>query len=98
MAVPDSLARKIDLFAGRGRLFQSEYDLFSETSWIAVLLGQGITPRRHDPLVDSLPEAALVERLRRLSGLIGQTAKALPDHAAFIARYCASDSVPKVPA
>ncbi len=98
MEVPDSLARKIDLFARRGRLFQSDYDLFSETSWIAVLLGQGIMPRGHDPLVDSLPEAALVERLRRLSGLIGQTAKALPDHAAFIARYCAADRAAKVPA
>ncbi len=90
MAIPDSLQRKIDLFAGRGRLFQSDYDLFAEPSWIAVLLGQGIVPRQYDALVDSLPETALVERLRRLSALIGQTAQAMPDHAAFIARYCAA--------
>jgi tryptophan halogenase len=88
MEIPDSLARKIDLFAGRGRLFQSDYDLFAEPSWIAVLLGQGVIPRQYDALVDTLPEAALVQRLRRMSALIGQTAQAMPGHAAFIARYC----------
>ncbi|MDR7116171.1 tryptophan 7-halogenase [Caulobacter sp. BE254] len=98
MTIPDSLQRKIDLFAGRGRLFQSDYDLFAEPSWIAVLLGQGIVPRQYDALVDSLPEAALVQRLRRLSALIGQTSQAMPDHAAFIARYCAAETAAGVPA
>jgi tryptophan halogenase len=98
MDVPDSLQRKIDLFAGRGRLFQSDYDLFGEASWIAVLLGQGITPRQHDVLVDSLPDDLIVQRLKRMSALIGQTAAALPSHEAFIARYCAADAAPKVPA
>jgi tryptophan halogenase len=91
MEIPDSLARKIDLFAGRGRLFQSDYDLFAEPSWIAVLMGQGVIPRQYDALVDSLPEAALVQRLRRMSALIGQTAQGMPSHEAFIARYCAAD-------
>jgi tryptophan halogenase len=91
MEIPDSLARKIDLFASRGRIFQSDYDLFAEPSWIAVLLGQGIVPRQYDALVDALPAAALVHRLKRMADLIGQTAQAMPDHQAFIARYCAAD-------
>ncbi|CAN5123786.1 tryptophan 7-halogenase [soil metagenome] len=98
MEIPESLRRKIDLFAGRGRLFQSDYDLFAEPSWIAVLLGQGIVPRQYDALVDSLPDAAVVQRLQRMSALIGQTAAALPSHQAFIARYCAADATPKVSA
>jgi len=28
-----------------------------------------------------------------MSALIGQTAQAMPDHAAFIARYCAAEAV-----
>jgi tryptophan halogenase len=63
-----------------------------------VLLGQGIVPRQYDALVDSLPEAALVQRLQRLSALICQTAQAMPDHAAFIARYCAAETASGVPA
>uniref|UniRef100_B0T4L7 Tryptophan halogenase n=1 Tax=Caulobacter sp. (strain K31) TaxID=366602 RepID=B0T4L7_CAUSK len=98
MDIPESLRRKIELFAGRGRLFQSDYDLFAEPSWIAVLMGQGITPRQYDPLVDALPEPALVQRLQRMSDLIGQTAQAMPSHQAFIARYCAADAVANIPA
>ncbi|PHY22635.1 tryptophan halogenase family protein [Caulobacter sp. BP25] len=90
MAIPQSLQHKIELFAASGRLFVSDYDLFAEASWIAVLLGQGVVPRRHDPLVDALETDALKAQLSRLAGLIRQTAEALPPHEAFIARYCAA--------
>jgi len=93
MAIPETLQRKIDLFAASGRLFGSDYDLFADANWIAVLLGQGIMPRRHDPLADALPDPMLKAQLARLSSIIGQTAQALPTHDAFIARYCASETV-----
>jgi tryptophan halogenase len=90
MDIPETLQRKIDLFAASGRLFPSDLDLFAEPSWIAVLLGQGVMPRRHDPLVDAFDEAFLKGQLSRLAGLIRQTAQALPTHEQFIARYCAA--------
>jgi tryptophan halogenase len=90
MEVPETLQRKIDLFAARGRLFQSDYDLFAEPSWIAVLLGQNIRPRNYDPLVDTLDEEMVKGQMARLSALVRQTAEALPSHEAFIARYCAA--------
>jgi tryptophan 7-halogenase len=93
MEIPQTLRRKIDLFAASGRLFGSDYDLFADANWTAVLLGQGITPRRHDPLADALPADQLKAQLARLSGIIGQTARALPTHDAFIARYCASETL-----
>ncbi|MDB5454893.1 MAG: tryptophan halogenase [Caulobacter sp.] len=98
MAIPDSLRRKIELFAGRGRLFPSDFDLFGESSWVAVLLGQGIVPRKHDALVDALPEVALVQRLTRLSAVIAEAARAMPTHEAFIARYCAASDLARAPA
>jgi tryptophan halogenase len=88
MDIPETLRRKIELFASSGRLFGSDYDLFAEPSWIAVLLGQNIIPRRHDPLVDQYDEAFLRGQLSRLSALIRQTADGLPSHEAFVARYC----------
>ncbi|MEH0195235.1 tryptophan halogenase family protein [Caulobacter sp. CCNWLY153] len=88
MTVPDSLARRMELFAHRGRWFPSEYDLFHEPNWLAVLLGQGIVPEEWDPLVDSLPEDQVRQRLSHLSALIARTAEAMPDHAEFVARYC----------
>ncbi|MBO9545729.1 tryptophan halogenase family protein [Caulobacter sp.] len=95
MAIPETLRRKMDLFAASGRLFGSDYDLFADANWIAVLLGQGIMPRRHDPLADALPADMLKAQLTRLSTIIGQTAQALPTHEAFIARYCAAPEFAK---
>ena len=95
MAIPESLQRKIDLFAARGRLFQSDYDLFAEPSWIAVLLGQNIRPRNYDPLVDTLDETLVRGQMQRLAALVRQTAQALPSHEAFIARYCAAPEFEK---
>ncbi len=95
MEIPESLQRKIDLFAARGRLFQSDYDLFAEPSWAAVLLGQNIRPRNYDPLVDTLDEQLVRGQLERLSALVRRTAEALPTHDAFIARYCAAPDFEK---
>jgi tryptophan halogenase len=95
MDIPETLQRKIDLFAARGRLFQSDYDLFAEPSWVAVLLGQNIRPRNYDPLVDTLDEEMVKGQMARLSALVRQTAEALPSHEAFIARYCAAPDFEK---
>ncbi|PXA90681.1 tryptophan halogenase [Caulobacter sp. D4A] len=98
MTVPDSLARRMELFAHRGRWFPSDYDLFHEPNWLAVLLGQGITPEEWDPLVDSLPGDQVMQRLAHLSALITRTAEAMPSHADFVARYCGEPAPSGVPA
>lgn len=90
MEIPADLKRKMDLFRASGRLFQSDYDLFAEPSWIAVLLGQGVMPERHDPLVDQYDEAFLKAQMARLASVVRQTSDALPTHEQFIARYCAT--------
>ena len=54
MAVPDSLSRKLELFRAKGRVFRYDDELFTVTSWVAVMLGQGILPTGHDPIADSI--------------------------------------------
>jgi hypothetical protein len=54
--IPDTLARKIDIFRNAGRLYREDEDLFAEVSWLQVLLGQGIEPATHHPLADNLTE------------------------------------------
>jgi len=46
MPIPDSLQYKIDHFREHGMLVADERELFANPSWIAVYLGQGITPAR----------------------------------------------------
>ncbi|MEM1380985.1 MAG: tryptophan halogenase family protein, partial [Pseudomonadota bacterium] len=42
MDIPDTLQEKIELFRTTGQIFREEDELFTETSWAAVMLGQGI--------------------------------------------------------
>ena len=44
MNLPDSLLHKMDLFRSSGHLFHEPDDLFRESSWVQVMLGQGIRP------------------------------------------------------
>ncbi|MBU4433192.1 MAG: tryptophan 7-halogenase [Alphaproteobacteria bacterium] len=93
MAIPDTLARKIDLFAQAGRLYREDEDLFAEVSWLQVLLGQGIEPLGHHPLADGLSDDQLAGFLDDLRQILGGAARALPDHTAFIARHCRAASL-----
>ncbi|WP_196802143.1 tryptophan halogenase family protein [Sphingomonas phyllosphaerae] len=51
--LPDGLSRTLALFAERGRLPFFEEETFARDDWLAVLLGQGVLPRRVDPLIDT---------------------------------------------
>ena len=90
MAIPESLRHKLDLFRGRGRLFRYEDDLFSVTSWVAVLLGQAVWPAGYDELVNSMSEQELGRVLEQMRAAIGQAARVLPAQQSYIEQHCAA--------
>ena len=90
MAIPGSLQNKIDLFAASGRCFRYEDDLFSVTSWVAVLLGQGIRPARYDEIVNSMSDAELNKVLESMREKIEQRAGQIPMQQDFIDGHCAA--------
>jgi tryptophan 7-halogenase len=83
--IPDSLAEKLALFRERGRVVDYRDGLFKEPSWLAVYLGQNIMPEGHDPMVEALDPIRTAERLDALRQAIGQAARAMPGHAAWLA-------------
>jgi tryptophan halogenase len=87
MAIPDSLAHKIELFRARGRIARFDDQLFVEPSWLAVFMGQGIEPRHRDRLADVPPVADIERRLGGIRQTIAQICH-LPTHDEFIARNC----------
>ena len=91
MSIPDSLHRKIDLFKGRGRFFRYDDELFVDSNWIAVFLGQGIRPESYDPLVDAIDTEALRRKLAQLRSILHATAQSMPSHREFIAQHCAAN-------
>lgn len=87
MDIPESLAQKIELFREAGRVFRYEDELFSKPSWIAVLLGQNVTPKSIDPIVSNLTEAEIVRSLGSMqSAMIGATSK-MQTHEALLRKY-----------
>ena len=98
MEVPASLKRRTDLWKAKGRLFREGFELFSTTSWVAVMLGQGIVPEEYEPAVDALDEDRVAEALEQMRQAILATAERLPTHGEFIAMTCAArDAAPKPP-
>jgi tryptophan halogenase len=79
----------MDLFRGRGRVPPRALDLFTDTSWIAVLVGQDVMPRAYEPLVDAHDLDQVRARLAKARTLIRQAAEAMPTHEDYIARLLA---------
>jgi len=88
MSIPDSLQYKIDHFRAYGRIVSPGRELFQNPSWLAVLVGQFITPRRYDPLVDQRCKVDAANRLAGLRRVMVDAAEAMPDHRAYLDAHC----------
>jgi tryptophan halogenase len=80
---PASLAHTLSLFRERGRLPFYEEETFTRDSWLAVLLGQGVRPRRVDPLVETTPAEQSLQTMTRLQESLAAMAPRLPTQRAF---------------
>lgn len=79
--IPDSLAEKIEAFRDRGLLYALTPDeYFQPTSWLAVMQGQGIEARGHNPLYDLGSLDRLAEQFTRMQAGFARAAEALPMH------------------
>ena len=84
MAVPETLAEKMALWRESGRVEKYSDGLFYDASWIAVYLGQGIVPERHDARAQ-LPDPAQVARaMNGLREAIVAEVGAMPGHREFL--------------
>jgi tryptophan halogenase len=94
MEVPASLTRKIDLFRHDGIIEKYREGLFTPTSWLSVLVGQGLVPENYSPVADAISEEKLISQLSDFRENIRDRADELLPHDRFIDRYCAADRTP----
>lgn len=91
MDVPDTLTEKLELYATNGRIFRNDNELFDETSWLAVMDGQGLVPQSYHPIVDNMPEDELAQRLTHIESVIKASVNTMPLQTEYIERFCAAD-------
>jgi len=80
----DTLLEKIDLFRSHGRILRDDAELFPVMSWLSVMIGQNIVPRRYDPLVDSVEQHKIHTRLEELRTGVERSVASMPAHWDFL--------------
>ena len=90
IAIPDTLRRRLALFAEGGRFLRNEGELFPNASWVAVMLGQGVMPRAPDPLIAHVPVAEIESKLELLRRAMNDYADQLPAHDEVLRTYCSA--------
>lgn len=93
MDIPEGLQEKLDLYRASGRIFRDNNELFDESSWIAVMHGQGVRAETYHPIVDTRDLEKLKEHLLGVKAVIDRSVEAMPTHAEFIAKYCAAEKI-----
>jgi tryptophan halogenase len=87
MEVPDSLARRLNLFTETGRLFLADNELFTD-SWLQVMIGQGVMPSAYHAVVDTMDEDELRSFLEQIRTKIKRTVEQMPTHAEYLGKFC----------
>ena len=62
------------MFRRNGRIFREHEELFTETSWLAVMVGQGIEAGGYHPAADILTDEETLRRLAHIREVVAQTA------------------------
>ena len=94
LAPPPGLAEKLAVFAANGRVFREHDELFTETSWLSVMVGQGVAAGGYHPAADLLSDAETLSRLDHIRRVVEETAHLLPRQDELLAHYgCAMTGV-----
>ena len=88
MDIPASLAHKMALFKQTGKLFREQNDLFLESSWLQVMVGQGIEPNDYHPIANNLCEPQLLNMLNKMCEVKQEPLTSLPSHDEFLKHIC----------
>jgi tryptophan halogenase len=91
MNIPETLAKRIDLFKQSAYAYQINGELFRVDSWTQVMLGQGVFPQEYHHLVDAMGDQELPRFLNSFRASINTAVDKLPKHQDFINQYCKTD-------
>jgi tryptophan halogenase len=92
MAIPDTLAERIALFAERAEAWQAADELYRVDSWAQVMLGQRLTPQNWHRMGAIMSEGRLRQTLEDLRTRIVVAVEKMSTHQQFLDAYCGRGS------
>jgi len=93
MSLPDSLQQRLAMFQENGHLLAYRQGLFQPPSWLAVMLGQGVTPRHCDLRLQPQNTDLYQQRLAHHQQQLQQRVATMPSHQAALQAQPGSESL-----
>lgn len=88
MEIPSSLQEKLELFTETGHVQECANEVFVETNWIAVLLGQEQIPKVYNLRAENISSQQLHAVLQQIRQTMAAAVQQMPSHEAYIAQHC----------
>ena len=88
MELPEALAYRMKLFRQGAQVYREMGELFTEPSWVQVLVGQNLEPETYHRLADSISLEQLQGYMRDVQTIVVTAVKKMPEHADFIRAHC----------
>jgi len=86
MALPESLQEKLRLFQKTGYIHYEDGDLFADTNWMSVLIGQGARPENSMYMVNTMSDEQLDKYIKSIQHQIAAVTDNFPLHSDYIKR------------
>ena len=83
---PDGLKEKLEMFRSSGRINRDHNELFTETNWLAVMVGQGVQAGGYHPLAALLDYEETIRRLTHIRDVVKDTVSQMPTQDEFLAQ------------
>jgi tryptophan halogenase len=93
MSVPDSLQRRIDMFAPHGRLFIRPGEFFTYNSWLSVMHGQGLRANGLVPQIDRLTDEEIIAYFDAFNGRVRSAVNAMPLHGEYLRAFAGAPEI-----
>ena len=93
MSIAQSLAERIELYRGTGRIRTRAADLFTDLSWFYIFEGQGVRPAGYDPLLEVISLDQLRGILTSMAAATAAVARDSAPHDSYFPQRAASAAV-----
>ena len=91
MSIPARLQEKIRAFRDTAAVFNEQTDIFRDSSWVQVMMGQGIMPEDYHPAANVMSDDVLLDTLNKIRDAKRQPVAQMLKHDDFLNRYTAGN-------